>query len=332
MTKATNPRRRRPKIEDVSPKCEETVEQYMTSYLQHVKGSDTFIYNTRASIKVFIIPKIGHLRMAAVTWQVAEDLYATIRSPNRRTAVHRTLNRAFERAVRDGKLSENPIAFAESPDYARPFTTRIPMATPQIDRLMKYLDGHHYHALVWTAILTGMREGELFGLQREDVDLVNGRISVHRALKESPGTGAIVLSHPKTRSSIRVVDMPAQLTELMREHFAKIDAERNPKGLFAGYVFLTERGKPIRKSNWGSKFWPGILEEAGLPHLPFHALRHTMATLLLSANVHPKVVQERLGHSSVKLTLDTYSHVVPTLQKEAAEKLDGMFRKNGELA
>ena len=90
-------------------------------------------------------------------------------------------------------------------------------------------------------------------------------------------------------------------------------------------VFCNTIGRPVEAQNLVRRSFKPLLERAGLPSIRFHDLRHTSATLLLGQNVHPKVVQERLGHSQVSVTMDTYSHVMPSMQRDAADKLDAMF-------
>ena len=143
---------------------------------------------------------------------------------------------------------------------------------------------------------------------------------VRRALIEVGGR--LHLVEPKTARSRRRIDLPQMAIAALERHRAAMLAEG--KGAVA-WVFCNTKGGPLRRSHFHRQTFKPLLKRAELPDIRFHDLRHTSATLLLSAGVHPKVVQERLGHSQISVTLDTYSHVLPTLQREAAGKLDGIL-------
>lgn len=176
--------------------------------------------------------------------------------------------------------------------------------------------------LIAVAVLTGLRRGELLGLKWENVDLERGEISIVRSLQRVRWQGLVAVP-PKTDTSRRLVPLPPQAVEALREQrrqqlLARLKA--GPLWNEGGWVFTTALGNPIQSSDVSRRF-PRLLEKAGLPRIRFHDLRHTTATLLLSERVHPKIVAALLGHSTVQLTLDTYSHVVPSLAREAAAVL-----------
>jgi len=145
-------------------------------------------------------------------------------------------------------------------------------------------------------------------------------LTVRHALQEL--NGKLTLTEPKTKKSRRRVDLPQIAVNALDDHRKAMLAEG-----YAGaeYVFLNLSGGPLRRSHFHSQSFKPLLRKAGLPAIRFHDLRHTAATLLLSEGVHPKIVQERLGHSQISVTLDTYSHVLPTMQRDAASKLDAVF-------
>lgn len=130
--------------------------------------------------------------------------------------------------------------------------------------------------------------------------------------------GQIYKDSPKTESSRRTIAMPAYVAQSLKEYQEITQST-------AGLVFTTSTGKPISQRNLSRHFY-GALDRSGLPRIRFHDLRHTAATLLLKENVHPKVVQEMLGHSNIMVTLDTYSHVIPGMQQETADKMDSIFK------
>jgi len=168
------------------------------------------------------------------------------------------------------------------------------------------------------AVTTGLRQGELLGLQWEDVDLRSSRIAVRHTLQND--RGKLTLENTKN-SKGRRIEIPQITLTALKAHRERLLAQGLRSSL---WVFPDTKGGPMRKDNLLRRF-KAVLKSAGLPAIRFHDLRHTAATLMLLQGVHPKVVQEMLGHSSIALTLDTYSHVVPSMQREAADKIDALF-------
>ena len=172
------------------------------------------------------------------------------------------------------------------------------------------------------AIHTGLRQGELLGLKWGDVDLDRGTLQVQRILsaaKEGP-----TFTTPKTNKG-RSVRLTAQA---LRDHRKRQVEERlKYDGLWQdhGLVFTTLVGTPLNRHNVFSRSFKPLLRRAGLPDIPFHALRHSFATLMLVGEEHPKVVQEMMGHSGIRVTLGFYSHVLPDMQKEAVNRLGAML-------
>src|SRR5215212_239088 len=167
-----------------------------------------------------------------------------------------------------------------------------------------------------------MRQGELLGLKWQDVDLQAGTLQVRRTLTKS-GT-SLLLGEPKTAKGRRKIKLTARATAALRAHRKRQLEERMHRaGLWQdqGLVFASESGTLINLTNLRKRSFASLLERAGLSKIRFHDLRHTCATLLLSHNVNPKIVSEMLGHSSIAITLDTYSHVLPTMQESAIRAL-----------
>jgi integrase len=180
--------------------------------------------------------------------------------------------------------------------------------------------GDRLEALYITAIGTGLRLGELFGLQWADLDLKASTLTVRRTLTEV--NGKLSLAEPKSAKGRRLVTLPQRVTDALADHRKRAVASG-----FAGvpYVFCNSVGGPLRRSHFHRNEFKPLLKRAELPAIRFHDLRHTSATLLLVQGVHPKVVQERLGHAQISVTLDTYSHVLPSMQLDAATRLDSML-------
>ncbi len=174
------------------------------------------------------------------------------------------------------------------------------------------------------ALHTGMRRGELLGLKWEDVDLDGSTVRVRRTLTRIEDGKRLSLGEPKTKKSRRTVRLTPGAVEALKRHRAKQAEEKlRVGGLYVdqGLVFAGEVGNLINPSNHRQRSFLPLLERAGLPPITFHDLRHTCASLLFQRNVHPKFVQELLGHASVAITLDTYSHMLPGMGGEAADAM-----------
>ncbi|MEI6805748.1 MAG: site-specific integrase [Myxococcaceae bacterium] len=176
-----------------------------------------------------------------------------------------------------------------------------------------------FYALYVLALTTGLRQGELFGLKWEDIDFTEHTLAVRRIICEIGGR--LSVGEPKTAGSRRRVDLPKTVLEVLRRHRQNIFDE----GLSSEWIFCDTKGGAVRKSNFRENSFLRAVERAKVPMIRFHDMRHTAATILLSQGIHPKVVQERLGHAQIGITLDTYSHVLPSMQKEAAAKLESVF-------
>jgi len=176
------------------------------------------------------------------------------------------------------------------------------------------------------AIYTGLRQGELLGLKWDDVDLEDGSLQVRRTLsitKSGP-----VFTSPKTAGSRRSAKLTSKAIAALKSHLERQLGEMDKVGSLwspgdaDGLIFASETGEPLdRRVVTKLKFKP-LLKRAGLPEIRFHDLRHTCATLLLTRNVNPKIVSEMLGHASIAITLDTYSHVLPNMRDRAADAME----------
>lgn len=176
------------------------------------------------------------------------------------------------------------------------------------------------------AIHTVMRQGELLGLKWENVDLAANAIRVRHTLLRTKGR--VVLGESKTKKSRRTVHLTGAASRALEEHLERrLKVMERLGDLYKdqGLVFTTELGTPINPSNLRKRSFAPLLQKAALPRLRFHDPRHPRATLLLSRNVHPKYVQELLGHATVAITLDTYSHVIPGMGNHTARAMEDVF-------
>lgn len=287
-------------------------------------------------IRTRILPELGNAKLVQLRPVHLNDFYLRLRQSPRLDGkdgpisvttiryVHSILRAALNDAVKAQLLSENPVKFAIPP--RRPITEAEYFDKTEAAELVKAVDGERYGPEIQTAILTGLRIGELLGLTWSNVNLKEGYLEVRQTAAVTKKDG-LHLAPPKTKKSIRKIVLSSEHVSILRRHKAAQSEHRLSLGSAwqkNGLLFPTPEGKLMHPSTL-SHGYKRLLRRLGFRELPFHALRHTHATLLLRRGVHPKVVQERLGHTSIIVTLDTYSHVIPSLQETAAAQLDDMF-------
>jgi integrase len=238
--------------------------------------------------------------------------------------IHHIVHKALGQAVKWDLIPRNP---AESVKAPTPSSKEMrPLSADEARTLLRAAKGNRLEALYILAVHTGMRRGELLGLKWDDVDLDTGvpRVRVRRTLTRTGGGKGLALGEPKTKASRRTVRLTPGAVDALRRHRARQAEERLKVGnLYAdrGLVFAGESGGLINPSNLRQRSFIPLLRAAGLPQITFHDLRHTCASLLFSKNVHPKFVQELLGHARVAITLDIYSHMLPGMGGEAADAM-----------
>jgi integrase len=270
-----------------------------------------------------VLPHIGSLRLEQLDGHRIQQLYSDLRrtgvSASLLARVHVVLRRLLNTAKKRQLIAASPLEHVEAPKYRRPLARAL--TVEQIGRLFKAARGDRLEALFVLAATTGMRQGELFALRWEDLDLHRRTLSVTRSVEEAAGELRIV--EPKTASGRRRIELSLLAVDALkrRGEIAKKERHRSP------LVFPGSVGGLLRKSNFLRRVYYPLRDEAKISgDIPFHALRHTSASLLLLQGVSPRVVQEMLGHADVRLTLSTYSHVLPTLQRQAADALDALLR------
>lgn len=189
--------------------------------------------------------------------------------------------------------------------------------------LLEVAQGSPYYVLIYLALATGARLGELLALRWSDVDLDAGTMRISRTAHRLTGRG-IVFHAPKTQRAVRPVALSAETVKVLKQHRrAQLEMRLTLGPAYGdqGLVFAWATGKPQDRGAVRRTFGK-LTAKARVEGLRFHDLRHTAATLMLAAGIHPKVVSERLGHATIAITLDTYSHVLPDLQRDAAEAMD----------
>ncbi len=320
-------------------KTRQTVDEFVDEWLAAIEPTvrPATHYSYARNLRLHVLPYIGSAPMTSVDAGTLNGLYARLLAEGRRDTeggglsprsvryVHTILHRVFKDAVKWSRLARNPSDAADPP---RAVSSGAPeMGTWTAEQLRTFLDGtrgDRLHA-AWLLLATsGMRRGEALGLRWSDVDLDAGRASIRQTV--------IAIQHevhfgtPKTAKGRRTVSLDATTIAALREHRARQNAERLQIG--TGWrdldlVFCRVDGTPLHPERFTRSFTERVRQLA-LPKIRLHDLRHGWATLALAAGVHPKVVQERLGHANISITLDVYSHVTASLHGDAADKVAGI--------
>lgn len=274
--------------------------------------------NYRLMVRRHIVPAFGHVKLARLTPARIQGLYRHLQDEGLHATaryVHSTLHRALGQAMRWGMVDRNPAALVTPPRQEKSEVTAL--TREETEKLLRAAreSGDRLEALYVLAIHTGMRQGELLGLRWSDIDLRGPEPSlrVARQLQRARGGGGFVFTSTKTKKGRHVALGPTVVAAL-RRHWTGQAQEKLAAGPLYGdqdLVFASLSGTPLEASNMVRRSFKPLLRRAGLPHVRFHDLRHTCATLLFGAGRHPKDVQLLLGHANVSMTLDTYSHAIP---------------------
>jgi len=235
--------------------------------------------------------------------------------------IHAVLHRSLNHALQLGLIGRNPAQAVIKPKLQKKEMQTL--TDTQVPTLLLATKGTRYEALYQLAITTGLRQGEILGLIWSDLDESTRRLHVQRQLQRLPNQG-LVFTEPKSAAGRRVLILGKATVDKLREHFNLLQQQRmvaSERWQENDLIFPSSIGTPMEPRNLLRDF-KSLLNKTGLPNIRFHDLRHTAAILMLQQGTHPKIVQERLGHSSISMTLDTYSHVVPSMQEEVAEGMD----------
>ncbi len=313
----------------------------MADYLeQWLEGKRALRPSTKKSyrehINLYLIPYLGHLRLRDLSATHIDEMITQIakRDGRQLTAatirrIYATLRTALNAAVRRRLMAFNPALQVEMP-----VEDREPVTVWTYEQLGQFLNSAKDDRLVllyYLVALTGLRRGEVVGLRWVDVDLDNKLISVRQQVVQVGGQ--LHVGPPKTRAGRRVLPLDQAAADALRAHRAEQQGERLAWGgewVDSGAVFTREDGSRLTPEAVSRRF-QGLIEQAGLPAIRFHGLRHTSASIALAAGVAMKVVSERLGHSTTGITADLYTHVSPAVAQEAADAI-GRLVAMGRLA
>src|SRR5215210_5043953 len=280
-------------------------------------------------VRIHLVPTLGKIKIKDLTPSQVQGLYRKKLdeglSPRTVQYLHRTLHRALKQAVRWSLVPKN---VTEAVDPPRPKKKEIkPLTAAQVNTLLDAIDNHRDRSLYLLAVSTGIRQGEILGLRWKDLDLYKGVVRVRRSL--SITNEGVAFVPPKSAKGKRSIGLIPAAVEVLKTHRGNMSGGHSRD---EELVLATSSGTPIRPQNLVRRSFKPLLRRAGLPEeTRFHDLRHTCATLLLVEGVHPKIVQEMLGHSSIVLTLDTYSHFVPSLQEKAVFAMKEALGRTGDF-
>jgi integrase len=313
-----------------------SVGQYLDKWLEAAakpRVSERTHYDYTALLERYVREPIGNLKLSGLRPLDIQKLYSQMQerglSPRVVRYTHAVLSNALKQAVKWGMLSRNPADLVELPKQTR---QEMKAFTPEeAARFLQAAAEDRHGVLFAFALATGMRPEEYLALRWSDVNLQAGTATVQRALVWRSG-GGYYFTEPKTARSRRTISLPSSLVRKLFEHRQRQLEERmrlGPEWQNLDLIFCTIMGTPLSVQNLSQRHFKAVLKAAGLSSdFRLYDLRHSAATMLLFAGENPKVVSEQLGHASIVLTLDTYSHVLPSMQKAAAEKLENLLFSN----
>lgn len=307
---------------------------YLEDWLENVH-KDKLRLSTYVKYKKlirYIVADLGHVQLQKLTPEQVRQFYTKKLHDGLSTkmvnSIHGVLHVALDNAVRWNYVSRNVCDLVSPPRIVSREPT--PLTLEQAHALLASVRKHRLETLLTMAVVTGMREGELLALRWSNINVEQRRLLVLHTVSYIARYGYIE-NEPKTKAGRRTIQLPSFLLDMLQEHRVQQNEQRLKVGDAwedRDLVFPDLRGGYFN-SNYLLRVFKKLLIEAGIPHMPFHDLRHSAATILLSMGVNIKVIQELLGHSDISITLGIYSHLLPSMQRDVVEKWDDEF-KGGE--
>ena len=301
---------------------ERWLEDRQTRVKKQTLGTYTWLVNKH------IIPALGNVELSKLNALMIQQLLTKLTkdkclSDENIQKVYTLINASLKQAERWSLIAKNPTSLVD-----RPKATKKQVKVwdvPEVTTFLEHAKGSRYYIAFLLAVTTGMRQGEILALQWKDIDFENGFLRVTQILSHD---GKEILPYTKTKSGTRTIDLPDETIAELKKHKVRIAKEKLAAGpdiyTDLDLVVCSENGTPTNAGNIRRAFNSAI-EKANVPKIRFHDLRHTHATLLLKQGANPKIVAERLGHADTRITLDTYSHLLPSMQKETAKQFGKML-------
>ncbi len=312
----------------------EYLRDWMNSYVRpNLSPTTADSYNI--NVEKHLIPRIGHILLQQLKPLHVQKLYNDLLSNGRTDGtgglsaksvlyIHRNLHESLEHAFKMQLVPRNVTALVNLPK-AKKYQAEV-YSTEELQQLLEVAQGTDMELPIYLAVCLGLRRGEILGLLWSDVNITGKKITINNNLVQT--TKGNINKAPKSASSSRTIDLPDGLIPILERHIA-LQAENRHKlgsGYHSGnYVYCQADGSPYCPGYLSKKF-NAFLKKRKLKQIRLHDLRHSHATLMLACGIPAKVASERLGHSNIAVTLDLYSHVLDSMQKEAAEKINsGIF-------
>jgi len=276
-------------------------------------------------VRVHLKPALGRLTLPQLRSSHIQALYAQMLNnelaPRSVRYAHVVLHKSINTALKWGLVGRNAADGVDLPKPRRP--EMLTWDETELSTFLEAAKHSQYFALLYTALFSGARRSELLALRWQDIDLLLGQMSVSRSLHHLR-SGEYVFGETKSARSRRMISLSPSAVLVLKAHYDKVrmDLAMLEKPFADNrLIFCQLDGHPYRPETI-SRAFENLAVRAGVKKIRFHDARHTHASLMLKQGIHPKIVQERLGHSSIAITLDTYSHVAPGLQQAAANRFD----------
>lgn len=305
----------------------EWMEEWLSLYLPNIEETTRVGYKTK--IKCYIIPAIGHIQIGSLraehVQKMVNDMMARNLSPKNIRDAYNNINAAMKKAVVLRYIAYNPCEGVVLPKLKK-YRAQV-YDQKLIHQLLDMTKGTDLYLPVFLCVTVGLRRGEMLALRWDDIDFSNKLLKVRHNMVR--GEKGYIIKAPKSEAGIRDIAIGEEVLDELRQARTQymMDAFTYGTGFQnLGFVVRQADGSPYKPDSMTQK-WERFLEESGLPKIRLHDLRHSNATALIQAGVNPRVVQQRLGHSDVSITLNTYTHVLPEMDAAAAEKIDTILLK-----
>ncbi|HMM21832.1 MAG TPA: site-specific integrase [Selenomonadales bacterium] len=304
-----------------------TLKQWLDNWIERYKKNTKktrTVEGYQNIIKNQIVPHLGKKKIQDIKTSDLQDLYNKLIESglSRRTIeyVHATIRASLNQAVREGILGRNIALNCELPEKQQK-EAKI-LTKEQIKKLLEAVKNERLYPLLVLEIGTGLRRGEILALHWHNINLDEGYLTVEGSIIESKSKGVAYQESPKTRKSKRIVFLPDTVIQVLKDY------NETTKHDESDIVFTNRKGGYIRPSTFTQTFKYYWLPKAGIKDkVSFHSLRHTHASQLITQNIPMKAISERLGHSTINITMDTYGHIEEKLQRQAAESINNIFEK-----
>ena len=295
-------------------------DEYARLWLQsqvQIRDSTKALYT--GAVENHLIPFFGSMPLNRITVETGRQFLALDMPPRIKEVAGARLKGIIREATNELLLPHNTLQTLKIPK-ATPKEARF-LTLPEVDKIADEIHPH-FRTLIRSAAFLGLRQGELFGLHPDNLDLANRRVRVVEQLLGNvtpPVRGDV-----KTKTSKRVVTIPSLLIPELQEQLDQRASD--------DFVFTSVQGMPIRKSNFTRRYWKPAVATTGFAEVVFHELRHTAASIAIQAGAHPKALQLRMGHSSITVTLDRYGHLMPGADEALADSIDELVAAQGRLS